>query len=656
MWWPIGKRNKGLSQVLEQRIHIEWVVVSLVLVLLTLSISYFDRYVGLDRVNQAVYDRTLSAAVKTPAADDIVIIAIDDDSIGQMGYWPWRRAVHAQLLGQLSQAKAVGLDIIFNDSNPAYPNDDQWLAKAIAAQGRVVLPLLSDKNDGSLSMPLPVLAQAARRIGSINIYPDDDAVVRSVVLQDVLPSGITTGHFILGMLDAAGEEALALKLKQQEGSSALLISYAGRAGSFTMYPYTQVLNGDIPASVFSGKYVLIGSWASGLGDYFPTSLSEDGESMAGVEILANGLQNALRNDWIHTPNRWQSALLSTLPVLLVCLVLRRFSPRRSFFISAVVLLVIFAGNWLLISYANFWVPSAASLVGVGLTYPVWSWRSQEAALQHFDRELQKLNDGQLPYIQTKVADDLILSDGSLSARVIKLHHAISLLHQAVRQREEVLRFISHDMRSPQNSILALTQLQNNSQAPLLQGELLARIDQYANTTLALVDSFVQLARAESMEMEYCELDLVDLLATTCDERWPLAQQRSSVIAFVTQMDCAYVNADGGMLSRAFGNLLDNAVNYSPAGSRIECRLSREGNELLVAVQDQGRGLSPAQQASLFTPFRRFEQNPADNPAGSGLGLAFVRTVVERHKGVITVQSVEGEGSTFSVRLAMADVD
>jgi signal transduction histidine kinase len=224
----------------------------------------------------------------------------------------------------------------------------------------------------------------------------------------------------------------------------------------------------------------------------------------------------------------------------------------------------------------------------------------------------------------------------------------------VRQREETLQFLSHDMRSPQNSILALIQLQAHSQTQLPQKKLLEHIDQYAHKTLALVDGFVQLARAESVEMTYVELDLVDLLAMTCDERWPMAQQRNSIVAFAAHVDSAYVQADGGMLARAFGNLLDNAINYSPDGAHIQCRLSRQENSWLVQVEDQGRGISPEQQALLFKPFSRFDENAPSNPKGSGLGLAFVQIVVARHAGEVQVQSTQGQGSIFSIRLPVTD--
>src|SRR3546814_2456536 len=68
-----------------------------------------------------------------------------------------------------------------------------------------------------------------------------------------------------------------------------------------MYSYAAVLNGQVPAATFKNKYVLVGSWGSGLGDAFPTPVSRQGEAMSGVEILANGLLGALHDSWVQTP-------------------------------------------------------------------------------------------------------------------------------------------------------------------------------------------------------------------------------------------------------------------------------------------------------------------------------------------------------------------
>lgn len=635
---------------LERRLRLEWLWTVPALMLLAFLLSFFGVQVSIDRLDHHVYGRTLALATPKPS-NDIVIIALDDDSIKQFGYWPWRRAVHAQLLSSLSKAKAVGLDLMLEDSNPAYPDDDQLLADAIAQHGRVALPLVVDQ--GRVRQPLPLLADAAATLGYINAYLDSDSAVRAMRSYMLTAQG-QVDHFVLAMLDAGGDAQHAARLRRQDGKP-LRIAYVGDPGSFTMYPYAKVLDGSVPVSAFEGKYVLVGAWATALGDVLPVPLSSSGEPMAGVEILANGLNSALGNYWIRTPDRLQSALISMLPVLLVCLALRRLSPRRSFFVMLITMALIFIANWLLMRYAQMWVAPSAALIGIMLAYPVWNWRLQEAVLKQVDAELDSLYAQNLMHGQTLSDQAQAPGGASLPGRMLRLHQGMSMLRHAIGLREEALHFLSHDMRSPQNAILALTQLQRHG-ASMEQAELLDRVDRSASRTLGLVDGFVRLARAESMALSFREVDLAEVLQNVCDERWAMAQRRGITLEADVTAGPAMVSADEDMLARALGNLVDNAIHYSPDGSRVWCSLHAQGAHWVAQVKDEGRGMTQEQQHRLFEPFRRFDVDAPNNPEGSGLGLALVRAVVLRHGGRVAVQSARGKGSAFRVSLRALGFD
>ncbi len=648
---PAHDMDAGFWGNLERRVRTEWLLVTAALVVLTLAMVFFSTPLGLTRLDHAFYDKMLAATAQAADDHDIVIVAIDDDSIDQIGYWPWRRALHANLLDRLQQAKVVGLDFILSDVNPAYPQDDQFLAQAIARHGSVVLAQIIDAQKRGAINPLGPLEQAAAALGYINIYPDDDGVIRSLTLHQHLEDGRPVSHFIAAMLSVAGDQA---SLRRIQGKFApLRIPYAGSPGHFTIYPYIQVLNGNVPASAFDGKHVLVGSWGSGLGDAFPTPLTRQGEAMAGVEILANGLYSTLHDHWIRMPPAWLGALLACLPVLLACAALRRLSPRKSLLAIFIALLLIFAGSWLLLRHAQAWVPITASIIGVVLAYPVWSWRSQEASLQHIDRELLALHAERQGLDGPGAEHAATHSDGSLSARVTQLHSAIAQLRLAHQRRDETLRFLSHDMRSPQNSILALTQLQQQPATTLPDAELLRRIDTYAEKTLGLVDSFVQLARAEATPLSRQRLDLADLLAQCCDEFWVQARQRNIAIRFHEPPGQAWIWGDRPLLERACCNLLDNALKYSADHTEVVCSIVSDKNAWLLSIQDHGRGISPDQQAQLFKPFTRFQEDTPRNPSGTGLGLAFVMTVIRRHGGTISVHSQQGAGSIFRISLPAA---
>lgn len=633
-----------LRSGLERRLRFEWWSTVTVLLILTFLLSYFSQFVGLKRLDDVLYGRVMALATHAPS-DDVVIVTLDEDSLHEMGYWPWRRSVHAELLESLGSAKAVGFDLLFSDPNPAYPDDDESLAQSMREHGRVVLPLVVDQ--GQVRPPLPILADAAAAMGYINAYLDTDSVVRAVSLNEQI-QGQRVQHFGLAMLAAGGE---AVQTQADTTTRRRLISYAGDSGSYQMFPYARVLDGSLPASAFDNKYVLVGAWAAALGDTLSVPLSNSGEPMAGVEILANVLQNIIDDRWIQTPTRLQAALLCLSPVLLTCLALRRLSPRRSFFVVLLTIPGIVVFDWLLMRYAGLWIDPSAAFIGIVLAYPLWNWRSQEATLRQVDAEVDQLYEQNLMHGQASSEAGHVesaRSDGSLPARMVKLHQAIGVLGQAIVQRETALNFLSHDMRSPQNAILALTQLQRSRSTPLPQAELLDRVDSCANRTLALVDGFVRLARAESMAMDFREIDLTELLQSVCDERWPMAQEKDIVLSVQDDSVPAYVLADESMLSRALGNLIDNAIHYSASGTRVVCRLYEQGQSHVVAIRDQGRGMTTEQQAGLFEPFRRFDADAPGNPDGSGLGLAFVQAVVRRHGGRIELTSEPGRGSEFRI--------
>lgn len=633
---------------LERRIHAEWLLVTASMLLFTACLSLLGGPAGLTRVDHTFYDRILAATASSAPQPDIVIIAIDDGSIAELGYWPWRRAVHARLLGQLGQARVVGFDILLSDKNPAYPTDDATLASAIRANGRTVLPFMIAHGNQRIVPPLPRLADAAAAMGYINVYADGDGVVRSLKLRQPLGDDGEAQHFLLAMLQVAHIPARLGAARPDD--SALLIPYGRQPSRYTVYPYARVLEGDVPASAFKDKLVLVGSWGSGLGDAFPTPVTSAHGGMAGVEIMANGLQAAVAGSWIRTPAPWLAAALACLPVLLVCLLFRRRSPRRSFIVVLSTLLLVGMAAILLLWLARTWIPVTASLIGVVLSFPVWSWRSQEASLQHIDRELRTLRHDRAALGENASPKRAAVKDASLPARITQLHGAIEQLRLAHERREETLRFLSHDMRSPQNSILALIELQQHANTALEQTIFLHRVQSYAHRTLGLVDGFVNLARARAKQLHYQTVDLVDLMAQCMDEFWAQARQRRIALRYDAHPEQAWTWGDASLLHRSVMNLLDNAIKYSSDDTEVTCRIEAHGGMWRASVRDQGRGFSAEQAATLFEAFSRVDEQADGNPSGVGLGLAFVKTVIERHGGRIEVSGAVGEGAQFTLCL------
>ena len=228
---------------------------------------------------------------------------------------------------------------------------------------------------------------------------------------------------------------------------------------------------------------------------------------------------------------------------------------------------------------------------------------------------------------------------------------ISEMRAAQRERDDLVRFLSHDMKSPATSLLGLAHLQRDPTTALPHAQFFERLDVLAHRVLTLVDSFVSLARAESADPTAFEIfDLHDALQDACDEVWAAAKARSIAIKTDWPGEALFVNGGRQLLARAIVNLLANAIKFSPTRSSVRVRGERQADEAFVTVSDQGPGIAAAKCATLFERFSRHAHQGTDDPGGTGLGLAFVRVVAEKHRGRVWVDTDSAQGAILVLAL------
>ncbi len=156
----------------------------LLLLALGVAASFVQTF---DRWDKFIYD-SLSRFNTRSQSDNIIIVAIDEHSLGKYGRWPWRRHIHAELIDKLSLggAKAVGFDILFAEPDTIFPEDDQLLAEAITRNGKIILPVISEPhptgNKLQLTRPIPILAEKAAGLGHVDFELDIDGIMRRVYL------------------------------------------------------------------------------------------------------------------------------------------------------------------------------------------------------------------------------------------------------------------------------------------------------------------------------------------------------------------------------------------------------------------------------------------------------------------------------------------
>lgn len=377
----------------------EWLLLACLLAALTVLASQQN---WLWRLDNTLYDMQLLSWRRAPPPD-IVIIAVDDDSLSQIGRWPWRRALHAALLDRLRAAKAVGLDVLFTEPD-ADPKGDAALVRALGAHGRVVLPVgMQAFEGGVLEMPpLPAYRAAAAALGHVSLELDMDGIARSVYLREGLGAP-RWPHFAVALLDLAepGRWAELPGLRNPKPPTRhaatwtrehwLHIPFSGPPGHFQTLSYVSVLRGDVPPEFFRDKWVLVGATGMGMGDAYPTALSGQGRAMPGVEIHANIL-DALRNRIHIAPMSEPMRLALSLMLPLIPLAgYLRLRPRQALLLTGGMIALAFVGSLLLLRFAQLWFPPSVPIGVMLLAYPLWSWRRLEAAQRYLDEELERLD-------------------------------------------------------------------------------------------------------------------------------------------------------------------------------------------------------------------------------------------------------------------------
>jgi signal transduction histidine kinase len=234
---------------------------------------------------------------------------------------------------------------------------------------------------------------------------------------------------------------------------------------------------------------------------------------------------------------------------------------------------------------------------------------------------------------------------------------------AVRVRDEFLAAASHDLRGPLTAIggyaaLAKRQLADGRTGRVVDS--LAKIDAGVKRLAAALGELLDVAQLQAGRQLTLKLDSTNLVALL--ERlaadYGVGLEQGS-IRFTTEVPRLIGSWDATRLERALGNLMENAIKYSPEGAQVQVDLSLEydqrGKWVVIRVQDSGVGIPAADLPQIFERFHR-ASNVLGRVAGTGLGLAGARDIVEQHGGEISVESAEGHGSTFTVRLPLSPQD
>jgi len=228
---------------------------------------------------------------------------------------------------------------------------------------------------------------------------------------------------------------------------------------------------------------------------------------------------------------------------------------------------------------------------------------------------------------------------------------------ANRTKDEFLAIASHELRTPLSAILGwaiMLRTGRVDEETTVRG--LESVERNAKAQAQLIEDILDLSRfnAGKLHLEVSPLEIPPIIHAAIESQQPAMNAKSIQIRMHLDPDMGLVSVDEQRLQQVIGNLISNAIKFTPDGGQIEVRLERANSQAQITVSDTGKGISADFLPYLFDHFRQADSSTTRRHGGLGLGLAIVRHIVMLHGGTVQAESRgEGQGSTFTVRLPLA---
>lgn len=238
--------------------------------------------------------------------------------------------------------------------------------------------------------------------------------------------------------------------------------------------------------------------------------------------------------------------------------------------------------------------------------------------------------------------------------IYRLRHRVDMEKQLANIKLRFFTDISHELRTPLTLISSpVTEVLENEQLSPSAREHLTVVQQNTERMLRLMNQILDFRKIQNQKMKLLieETDLIPLLQKVMNNFRLIAEEKKMNYRFLSPVQSLYGWVDRDKFEKIFFNLLSNAFKYTPAGKAITVKIAATGTTVEIEVADEGIGIAPEKQPSLFQRFETLVKENILQPS-SGIGLSLVKEMVELHHGTITVASEPGQGSRFIITLPL----
>lgn len=625
-------RNKNLTDYLFKKFLIEWFFISIILA--GFIIYYADA--ALQRQGYILYDSLVKIIIqKEQPSDGVVIVSIDDDSIDTLGRWPWPRNYHSDLIDELQSAapKVLAFNVLFTEPED-YKGSGLSFREAIKNSAfPVVLPILKTTQYTDF-----YLKTHNTLLSTIDINADSDGVIRRVKLIDrdadrLLPQLSLQTYWGTGNNDFSIDS-----IYKQE-----LIRYTNTKNfGFKQISYKDILSGNYAKEDFADKIVLVGVTAAGLGDRFVTPLTNSHNS---VNIHAEIIRNILNNSFIYELNSNERIYVSFLIVFLYFSAVFLCKKVHMSYVALVFSFIVIYLTITLLHFNVWWSPLSCIAVFL-ISWMIWSWRRSVAIISWCRSSLN--------YSAPDGFNDVAVSALKIKKPMVydrfqvELNYLENMLKSAKNldnKKAKLRTFLSHDLRTPHASMMALIGSQKNRQTALPEHDFNLHMEGLIHKSLSLLDDLLVLSKSEIDLLKLQPVLLAAVVQDTLDYLWPQLTANNIKVSFTTQdNELGEILGDAKLLLRAFANILENSIKYAGAGATILINLKKDQSGIVLSLSDDGLGLNNSNNYSGVDSHTLHSVEFINK--SYGLGLELVKTAVNLHHAKFLTSELKGKGVEF----------
>jgi len=258
----------------------------------------------------------------------------------------------------------------------------------------------------------------------------------------------------------------------------------------------------------------------------------------------------------------------------------------------------------------------------------------------------------------RMEEDLQEKNRQLVKQQQELMEKTRELEVASQAKSEFLAHMSHELRTPLNVIIGFSELMLDGVPGEINNEQRQCLDDVLSSgkhLLDLINEVLDLAKIESgtLKLRLADITLTDVLEELTRTMTPILAPRKQSLDIEVEEGLPPVHADKGKLRQVLLNLLSNATKFTPDGGKLRIEAVRKDHSCQVSVVDNGIGIKKEDQKRLFEPFHQLDNPLSGEKGGTGLGLAVVKQIIEKHGGKIWMESEYGKGSRFTFTLPLA---